>query len=60
VGASVPDAQWKAAEAALAEAAKLVEIPNAGGRYSTQILPDPQAVYRLREQCAQAIEGLTP
>jgi len=47
-----------AAQAALAEAARLVEIPNAGGRYSTKILPDPQAVYRLREQCAQAIEGL--
>ena len=47
-----------AARAALAEAQKLVEIPNAGGRYSTKILPDPEAVYRVRQQCAQAIEGL--
>ena len=35
--------------AALESAARLVPIPNAGGRYSTKILPDPNALYRARE-----------
>lgn len=48
-----------AAEAALEQAATLVEIPNAGGRYSTSILPDPDAVFRLRKAVAEAIERLT-
>jgi hypothetical protein len=47
-----------AAEAALAGAARLVSIPNAGGRYSTQILPDPDAVFVVREEVASAIEAL--
>lgn len=46
------------AEKALAEAAKLVEIPNAGGRYSSRILPDPDAVFRVREAVAESIEAL--
>ena len=46
-------------EAALAAAAELVEIPNAGGRYSSKILPDPGALLRARVQVAQAIEGLS-
>lgn len=45
----------KRAEQALASAANLVTIPNAGGRYSTQILPDPDAVLRLRADLAAAI-----
>ncbi len=48
-----------AAEQALAQAARLVPIPNAGGRYSTKILPDPEAVYRVRKVVAEAIEGLS-
>ena len=48
----------EAAEAALAEARGLVTIPNAGGRYSTRILPDPDAVLRVKEVLARAIEGL--
>lgn len=48
------------AKKALAEAAKLVEIPNAGGRYSSRFLPDPDAVFRVREQLAQAITALSP
>ncbi|MCJ7821674.1 MAG: DUF4091 domain-containing protein, partial [Armatimonadetes bacterium] len=44
-------------EAALALARTLVKIPTAGGRYSTQILPDPDAVYRVKEAVALAIEG---
>ncbi len=47
------------AERALREAAELVTIPNAGGLQSTKILPDPKAVYRVRESLAQAIEQLT-
>jgi len=46
------------AEAALELARSLVKIPNAGGRYSTQILPDPDAVFQVKEALARAIEGL--
>lgn len=45
-------------EAALELAAHLVDMPSAGGRYSTQILPDPHAVMRVKEAAAQAIETL--
>ena len=44
------------AEAALERARALVAIPNAGGRYSTRILPDPEAVFRVKEDLARAIE----
>ncbi len=47
-----------AGEAALELASSLVEIPNAGGRYSTKILPEPQKLYDIRESVAKAIEGL--
>lgn len=33
----------------------LVPIPNAGGLRSTQILPDPEAIYRLRREIARQI-----
>ncbi|MBL7044200.1 MAG: carbohydrate binding domain-containing protein [Pirellulaceae bacterium] len=46
-------------ERALARAAELVEIPNAGGRYSTKILPDPDAVYKVRRGLAEAIESMS-
>lgn len=46
------------AERALERAAALVAIPNAGGRYSTRILPDPDEVYEARRAVAAAIEGL--
>lgn len=46
------------AEAALALARSLVTIPSAGGRYSTQILPDPDAVLWAKEAVALAIEGM--
>ena len=49
-----------AADRALAEAATLVAIPNGGGRYSSKILPDPDAVLRARRAVAAAIEGLEP
>jgi len=47
-----------AGEKALALASQLVTIPNAGGRYSTKILPNPDAVLAVREAVARAIEGL--
>jgi hypothetical protein len=47
------------AERAMTQAAELVTIPNAGGRYSSKILPDPKAVYRVRESLAMAIEQLS-
>ena len=46
------------AERALAQAAGLVPIPNAGGRYSTRILPNPAAVLEVKQAVARAIEGL--
>ena len=47
-----------AARAALQEAARLVEIPNAGGRYSSKVLPEPNRVLEIRARIAEAIEGL--
>ena len=47
-----------AAKKALEKARALVSIPNAGGRYSTKILPDPDALLAAREAVAKAIEGL--
>ncbi len=46
------------AEAALRLARTLVRMPSAGGRYSTQILPDPDAVLGAKEAVALAIEGM--
>ncbi len=46
------------AEAVLKEAAALVSIPNAGGRYATRILPDPDAMLRLKQRLGRAIEAL--
>jgi len=45
-------------ERVLTQAAELVDIPNAGGRYSTKILSDPEALYRVRREVAEAIEAL--
>ncbi|MDY0168836.1 MAG: DUF4091 domain-containing protein [Thermoguttaceae bacterium] len=47
-----------AAQAAMEQAAALVDIPNAGGRYSSKILPDPQRLYSIRIGLAEAIEKL--
>lgn len=44
----------------LDEATRLVPIPNAGGRYSTKILPEPEMLYRVRQNLARAIEELSP
>ena len=46
------------AQQALEAAGRLVSIPNAGGRYSSKVLPDPDAVYRVKETVAEAIERL--
>ncbi len=47
-----------AAEHALQRASELVEIPNAGGRYSSRLLPDPDQLEAVRNRLAQAIEAL--
>ena len=47
------------AQRALEEARRLVPIPNAGGRYSTKILADPEAVDRVRQALGEAIEALS-
>jgi len=46
------------AEAALKQASELVSIPNSGGRYSTKLLPDPDAVFRVKQALGEAIEAL--
>jgi hypothetical protein len=46
------------AEAAMRLADDLVAMPSEGGRYSTKILPDPDALLRAKEAVARAIEGL--
>lgn len=48
----------KEAKQALELARSLVFMPNAGGRFSSQILPEPELVYKVREKIAQTIEKL--
>lgn len=48
----------EAAQAALEAAQELVTIPNAGGRYSTKMLTDTNAVFEVKEALARAIEDL--
>ncbi len=48
------------AERAMEQASRLVTIPNAGGKYSSKILPDPNAVYAAKEAVARAIEKVGP
>jgi hypothetical protein len=57
--ATAAGASTGAVEAALRAADELVAIPNAGGKYSTQILPDPSAILAVREKVAAAIEDLS-
>ena len=45
----------KAAAQLCAEYRALVPIPNAGGRYSTKILPDPEVLDRLRQRAGQLL-----
>jgi hypothetical protein len=47
------------ADALLKEFAALVEIPNAGGRFSTRILPDPSRLAALRLRAGALLEQLT-
>jgi len=46
------------AEAALEKVKGLVTIPNAGGLRSTEILPDPDAVFEIRRRAAEEIVKL--
>lgn len=48
----------KEARRVLEQVSELVEIPNAGGRYSSKILPDPGEVLEVKKQVARAIERL--
>jgi hypothetical protein len=48
-----------AAENALSAALNIVTIPNAGGRFSSLILPDPAVVFTARQNIAAAIETLS-
>ena len=45
------------AAALLADLAALVTIPNAGGRYSTRILPVPEKVGQLRRRAGELLDG---
>jgi hypothetical protein len=47
------------AEQAIEFARTLVFMPNAGGRFSSLILPNPERVYEAREKIARAIEELS-
>jgi hypothetical protein len=47
-----------AAQQALDLAQTLVPMPNAGGRYSTKVLPDPAKVLEIKEAVGRAIESL--
>jgi hypothetical protein len=58
--AKAAGADTRSAAAAMEQAGKLVTIPNAGGRYSSKTLPDPQALYDARRALAEAIEALRP
>jgi hypothetical protein len=49
----------KEAARLLAEFSALLDIPNAGGRYSTKILPDPLRLASLRLQAGAALERLS-
>jgi len=57
--AKTTGADAREANRVLAEAGRLVEIPNAGGRYSSQILPDPDAVLHFKWAAGAAIERLS-
>jgi hypothetical protein len=46
------------AERALADIKGLVAIPSASGRWSTALLPSPEALYEARNKVGEAIEGL--
>lgn len=50
-------AKAQAAAALLKDFAALVTIPNAGGRYSTRILPEPEQIGRLRRRAGELLDG---
>lgn len=50
-------ARASAARRVLEKAAAMVPIPNAGGRYSSRILPDPDTVPAWRRAAAAILEG---
>ena len=54
----VDSPRCQAAQAALQAARDLVIIPTDSCSRSTEIMPDPEAIYRVRQQVAQAILSL--
>ncbi|MCA9263827.1 MAG: DUF4091 domain-containing protein [Planctomycetales bacterium] len=52
------DQNTQKARRALQQAADLVAIPNAGGRYATKLLDDPDEVFEVRRAVGNAIEEL--
>jgi len=46
------------AEKALSDALDIITIPSSEGRYSTEYLPDPYVVMKVRNQVGDAIEKL--
>ena len=58
--AATPGQDHASAMAALQKARQLVSIPNQGGLHSLSIMPDPEAIYRVRAEIAAEIEKLLP
>jgi hypothetical protein len=57
---AIRDARQRGADVAAGESAldavrDLVSIPNSGGLRSTEIMLDPDAIYRVRQQVAEQI-----
>ena len=46
------------AEAAFQEIASLVSIPGPSGRWSTELLPSPEALYAARKKAGDAVERI--
>jgi len=48
----------EAAQQALARVRELVHVPNRGGRYSTDVMPDPDAVWAARRAAGETLDRL--
>jgi hypothetical protein len=57
--ASKAGGRGRAVAAALDRALQLVQIPNAGGRFSTSLMPNPDAVLAARVEVGEALARLT-
>ena len=57
LAASKDDPRAGRAKSLLAEFRALVTIPNAGGRYSTRILPEPEKIGILRRKAGDLLDA---